>query len=149
MSIGELCNRDVVFTQKDSSVQAAAQLMRTHHIGDLVVVEERDDRRVPIGILTDRDIVIEVIAEKVDMEAVAIGDVMSFDLVTVQEDDDIFDTIELMRTKGIRRVPVVDSQGGLVGILAVDDLIDLVAEMLWDVAGLIVQEQKRERRARP
>lgn len=149
MSIGELCNRDVVFTQKDSSVQAAAQLMRTHHIGDLVVVEERDDRRVPIGILTDRDIVIEIIAEKVDMEAVAIGDVMSFDLVTVQEDDDIFDTIELMRTKGIRRVPVVDSQGGLVGILAVDDLIDLVAEMLWDVAGLIVQEQKRERRARP
>jgi CBS domain-containing protein len=149
MSIGELCNRDVVITQKDSSVQAAAQLMRTHHVGDLVVVEERDDRRVPIGILTDRDIVIEVIAEKVDMETVAIGDVMSFDLVTVQEDDDIFDTIELMRIKGIRRVPVVDSQGGLVGILAVDDLIDVVAEMLWDVAGLIVQEQKRERRARP
>jgi predicted transcriptional regulator len=70
-----------------------------------VVVEERDDRRVPIGILTDRDIVIEVIAEKVDIEAVAIEDVMSFDLITVQEDDDIFDTIELMRTKGIRRVP--------------------------------------------
>jgi CBS domain-containing protein len=149
MSIGELCNRDVVITQKDSSVQAAAQLMRTHHVGDLVVVEERDDRRVPIGILTDRDIVIEVIAEKVDIEAVAIEDVMSFDLITVQEDDDIFDTIELMRTKGIRRVPIVDSQGGLVGILAVDDLIDVVAEMLWDVAGLIVQEQKRERRARP
>ncbi|MFQ5755297.1 MAG: CBS domain-containing protein [Acidiferrobacterales bacterium] len=149
MSIGELCNRDVVITQKDSSVQVAAQLMHTHHVGDLVVVEERDDRRVPIGILTDRDIVIEVIAGKVDMETVAIGDVMSFDLVTVQEDEDIFDTIELMRTKRIRRVPVVDSQGGLVGILAVDDLIDLVAEMLWDVAGLIVQEQKRERRARP
>jgi CBS domain-containing protein len=149
MSIGEFCNRDVVITQKDSSVQAAAQLMRTHHVGDLVVVEERDDRRVPIGILTDRDIVIEVIAEKVDIEAVAIEDVMSFDLITVQEDDDIFDTIELMRTKGIRRVPIVDSQGGLVGILAVDDLIDVVAEMLWDVAGLIVQEQKRERRARP
>jgi CBS domain-containing protein len=74
---------------------------------------------------------------------------MSFDLVTVQEEDDIFDTIERMRTKGVRRVPVVDSQGALVGILSVDDLIDLVAEMLWDVSGLIAQEQKRERRVRP
>jgi CBS domain-containing protein len=123
--------------------------MRTHHVGDLVVIEEQNGRRIPVGIVTDRDIVIEVLAKNINLDAVVIGDVMSFDLVTVQEEDDVFDTIERMRTKGVRRVPVVDSQGGLVGILAVDDLIDLVAELLWDVSGLIAQEQKRERRARP
>jgi CBS domain-containing protein len=118
-------------------------------VGDLVVAEERDGRRVPIGILTDRDIVIEVIAEDVDVGSVAIGDVMSFKLLTAREEDDTFDTIKLMQTKGVRRLPVVDKQGQLVGIVTIDDLIDLLAETLMDVAGLIAYEQKREERIRP
>jgi CBS domain-containing protein len=149
MSIGDICNREVVLVNKDSSVQDAARLMRVHHVGDLVVAEERDGRRIPIGILTDRDIVIEVIAEDVDVGSVAIGDVMSFKLLTAREEDDTFDTIKLMQTKGVRRLPVVDKQGQLVGIVTIDDLIDLLAETLMDVAGLIAYEQKREERIRP
>ncbi len=149
MSIGDICNREVVLVNKDSSVQDAARLMRVHHVGDLVVAEERDGRRIPIGILTDRDIVIEVIAEDVDVGSVAIGDVMSFKLLTASEQDDTFDTIKLMQTKGVRRLPVVDKQGQLVGIVTIDDLIDLLAETLMDVAGLIAYEQKREERIRP
>lgn len=149
MSIGDICNREVVLVNKDSSVQDAARLMRVHHVGDLVVAEERDGRRIPIGILTDRDIVIEVIAEDVDVGSVAIGDVMSFKLLTAREQDDTFDTIKLMQTKGVRRLPVVDKQGQLVGIVTIDDLIDLLAETLMDVAGLIAYEQKREERIRP
>ncbi|MFQ5937951.1 MAG: CBS domain-containing protein [Acidiferrobacterales bacterium] len=149
MSTGKLCNRDVVIVRRDSSVQEAAQLMRTHHVGDLVVVEERDGERVPVGIITDRDIVVEVIAKNVELGAVSIGDVMSFELVTVNEDDDIFDTVKLMRTKGVRRVPVVDKHGVLVGILTVDDLVDALGELMADVTGVILREQKREQRTRP
>ncbi len=149
MSIGDICNREVVLVDKDSSVQDAARLMRAHHVGDLVVVEERDGRRIPIGILTDRDIVIEVIAEDVDVGSVAIGDVMSFKLLTAREEDDTFVTIRWMQTKGVRRLPVVDKQGQLVGIVTIDDLIDLLAETLMNVAGLIAHEQKREERIRP
>jgi CBS domain-containing protein len=149
MPIGDICNREVVIIDKDCSVRDAARLMRAHHVGDLVVAEERDGRRIPIGILTDRDIVIEVIAEDVDVGSVAIGDVMSFKLLTAREEDDTFDTIKSMQTKGVRRLPVVDKQGQLVGIVTIDDLIDLLAETLMDVAGLIAYEQKREERIRP
>lgn len=149
MSIGDICNREVVFVDKDSSVRDAAHLMRTHHVGDLVVVEERDGRRIPIGILTDRDIVIEVIAEDVDLDSVAIGDVMTFKLLTAREEDDTFTTIRWMQTQGVRRLPVVDKEGRLVGIVTIDDLIDLLAETLMDVAGLMAYERKREERIRP
>ncbi len=149
MLVGEFCNRDVVIVDKTSSVRQASQLMRSQHVGDLVVVEERDGQRIPVGIITDRDIVLEVIAKDVDLDAVAIGDVMSFDLTTASEDDAVLETVKLMQAKGVRRVPVVDKRGALVGILAVDDLIELMRELVGDVSSLIVREQKREQRKRP
>ena len=149
MRVGEFCNRDVVIVDKDAQVLEAAQLMRSHHVGDLVVIEERAGKRIPVGIITDRDIVIEVVAKNITLDAVSIGDVMSFELTTVSEDDDIFDTVKLMRTRGIRRVPVVDKQGALVGILAIDDLLGLLEEFVGDVTGVIVREQAREQKVRP
>ncbi len=149
MLVGEYCNRDVVIADKMCSVREASQLMRTQHVGDLIVVEERDGKRIPVGIVTDRDIVLEVIAKDVDLNAVAIGDVMSFELTTASEDDGVLETIKLMQTKGVRRVPVVDKRGALVGILAVDDLIELLQELVADISSLIVREQKREQRKRP
>jgi CBS domain-containing protein len=149
MRVGEFCNRDVVIVDKDAQVLEAAQLMRTHHVGNLVVIEERGGKRIPVGIITDRDIVIEVVAKNITLDAVSIGDVMSFELTTVSEDDDIFDTVKLMRTKGVRRVPVVDKQGALAGILAVDDLLGLLEEFVGDVTGVIVREQAREQKVRP
>jgi CBS domain-containing protein len=149
MLVGEYCNRDVVIVDKECSVREAAQLMRTEHVGDLIVVEEREGKRVAVGIVTDRDIVLEMIAKDVDLNAVAIGDVMSFELATAREDDEILETVKLMRAKGVRRVPVVDKEGALVGILAVDDLIELLQELVADIGGLIAREQKREQRRRP
>lgn len=149
MLVGEYCNRDVVIVDKACSVREAARLMRNQHVGDLIVVEERDGKRIPVGIVTDRDIVLEVIAKDVDLNAVAIGDVMSFELTTASEDDEVLETVKLMRAKGVRRAPVVDKQDALVGILAVDDLIELLQEFVTDIGGLIVREQKREQRKRP
>ena len=106
--------------------------MRDHHVGDVIVVEHKENGRIPVGILTDRDILIGLLAEGIDLNAVTAGDVMSSELITVEEYDDILVTIELMQDKGVRRIPVVNREGGLEGILAVDDMIELFAEELAD-----------------
>lgn len=144
MSAGEYCNRDVVVIDKSESVRQAVDLMRTHHVGDVIVVEKANGSTRPLGILTDRDIVLEILAEDVDLEAVNVGDVMTYELQTVDEDTKLLDAIKVMRTKGIRRLPVVDSQDNLVGILAVDDVLGLIAEQLSDLVGLISRQQAKE-----
>lgn len=148
MSVGEVCNRDVVVVKKSESALDAALLMRRFHVGDLVVIEEEGGQRIPVGIVTDRDIVIEAVAEDVNCRELTVGDIMSTDLVTVNEDEDVIDTVKMMRATGIRRVPVVDGSGVLVGIVTVDDLIELLAEVLDDLTKLIRREQKREQETR-
>lgn len=145
MRVGEYCNREVVISDRNATLVETAKLMRREHVGDVVVVEERGGGRYPIGILTDRDIVVELIAEEVDLAILLVGDCMAYELVTAREEDDLFDTIKRMRDKGIRRLPVVGEGGTLVGILTVDDLIDLVAEQLTDLVKLIGRERNLER----
>jgi CBS domain-containing protein len=148
MTVGEVCNREVVFVLATESVVEAARLMRQHHVGDLVVVEEREGRRVPVGIVTDRDLVLEVLAAEIDPNKLTAGDVMSDELVTAREEDSLFDTIERLRAHGIRRLPVVDREGSLVGILTVDDLIELLAEIVSHLAALLERERMREKARR-
>ena len=148
MSAGEYCNREVVVVSKTEPVSEAISLMRSHHVGDVVVVESTAAGMMPVGILTDRDIVLEILAEGVDLEAVTIGDVMSYELVTVTEDTKLLDTLKLMRDKGVRRIPVVNQQGELEGLLSVDDLLELLAEQLTDIVSLIHKEQSRESKIR-
>lgn len=148
MSVGTLCNRDVVCVSPQTSAAEAARLMRQYHVGNLIVAEERAGKRYPVGIVTDRDLVIEVIAQGVTPDSVTVTDMMSATLITAHENDDLMDTIKRMRTKGIRRVPVVGADGSLAGILSVDDVIDLLAEELTDLARLITREQEREQTRR-
>ncbi len=122
--------------------------MRQYHVGDLIVVEYRENYRIPIGILTDRDIVIELIAEAVDLEKVTVGDVMSFELLTVREQDGIWETLQYMRSKGVRRTPVVDSHGALIGIVSADDMLELLADELNALASIIRREQIKESKSR-
>jgi CBS domain-containing protein len=148
MSVGEFCNREVIVIEKQESVFDAAKLMRHQHVGDVVVIEKQGGRNVPVGMLTDRDIVIEVIAEDVEPASVTIGDIMSQDLLTVGEQDDLLETIKLMRARGIRRMPVVDDEGGLVGILTVDDVLELITEQMSDLVVLVTKERLRESKTR-
>ena len=145
MTLGEICNRNTIFTTRTSSASDAAQLMREEHVGDLVVVDDKSGRRVPVGIVTDRDLVVEILARGVDPKAVTVGDIMGTDLVTARETDDIYDTMQRMRAKGVRRIPVVNAEGTLVGIVAVDDFLDLLAEELTALARVVTREQARER----
>lgn len=148
MLAGEYCNRDVVIVGRKDSIIKAAQLMRKEHVGDVLVVESRNGERIPVGILTDRDIVIEVIAEETPLDSITIEDVMSYKLVTSKEDDDLMTTIKRMRMNGIRRIPIVNQAGGLIGVLSVDDVLDVITEQLMDVDQIIENEQNIERKNR-
>ena len=148
MQVGEACNRNVVIVDRRESVHEATRLMREHHVGDVVVVQNQGAAPVPVGILTDRDIVVELLAPGVDLAQVNIGDVMSPELETCEEGDQLDDAIKRMRAQGVRRMPVTDTAGHLVGILAVDDLLELIAEQLGDLVAVIGREQSRERQIR-
>jgi CBS domain-containing protein len=148
MQAGEFCNREVVIVDRETSILEAAKLMRKLHVGDLVVTDTRDNRQIPVGILTDRDIVIELLAEEIALDKVSVGDAMSYELLCINEQDDLQETIEKMRDHGVRRLPVVDAQGVLVGIVTVDDLLDLIAEQLTDLVRLVGNELVRERARR-
>ena len=144
MPIGEFCNREVVFATRETSIPEAAQLMRQYHVGDLVVVDEVNGKRVPVGIVTDRDIVIEIISQSLDLREFSVGDIMSPQLFSVEEKEGVFETIRLMRAKGIRRMPVVNQEGGLEGIVSADDILDLLAEEMAELAKVAPREQERE-----
>ena len=148
MSIGEICNRDVVVVAKEAAVLEAARLMRQYHVGDLVVIREREGTREPVGLITDRDIVIEVLGEEVDVNTVLVGDIMSNKLLTACEEDGIWETIQRMRIAGVRRVPVVDRHGALQGIVTMDDVFELLADELSQLAKLVTRGQAVERATR-
>lgn len=149
MNIGEICTRSVVFCAPTTSIVEAAHLMREHHVGDLVVVEERNGRRFPVGVVTDRDITVEIVALNVPLDRLAIGDIMTKKLVSVSEAEDAFRALELMRRKSIRRVPVIDRQGALAGIVALDDLLEVLAEELSLMVKLISRQSSQEAQTRP
>lgn len=144
MPIGDVCIRDVVVASKETTAREAARLMSENHVGNLVVVEGIGGQRVPVGIVTDRDIVRNVVAEGLDASLFTLGDLMARDLVTVREDQGVFECMQQMRINGIRRMPVVELTGGLVGIISLDDLIQLLAEEMSELAKVIVREQARE-----
>lgn len=148
MPVGEICNREVVIVTRQTPVIEAARLMRRYHVGDLVVVDELAGRRRPVGIVTDRDIVIEVVAMEVAPESLCVGDIMSTELATVRETEGVFETIRYMRDKGVRRMPVVDRDGWLQGIVTLDDLLALIAEEMGELARLIRREMHREQTTR-
>jgi len=148
MKAGEFCNRDVVTATRETSILDAARLMRDHHVGCLVVVETRGESVEPVGIVTDRDIVLEVIAEGVDLNTVTTGDIMTFALLKVAEADSVFDTAQRMRARGVRRVPVVSAAGALAGIIALDDILQLLSEELSLLSRLTLREAEQEAKKR-
>ena len=148
MNVGEICSRIVVVAERSTSVQQAAKLMRDHHIGALVVTEGGAGARRPVGIVTDRDMVVEVLAAEVDYRTLTVGDIMSERPTTLKETAGLFEIIAQMRNGGVRRLVVVDANEHLLGIVAMDDLIPILAEELSALAQAIRVEQRREAQRR-
>lgn len=148
MKIGEICTRVVTFATKDMPLVEAAKLMRQHHVGSLIVVEEQSRGRVPVGLLTDRDIVVEVLAPGLDYKNLSVGEIMSSRLITARDSDDMLGALRAMRQKGIRRMPVVTESGTLAGIVTLDDLLEILAEQMDDLVDAIAGEQAKEVKGR-
>lgn len=149
MTVGDICTRHVITARPADSVLDVARLMRDKHVGDVVVVGDGLAITRPIGMLTDRDIVVGIVATTPDrLEALRVGDVMTSDVITVGETDPIETAVVAMRSGGVRRLPVVNTHGLLRGILTFDDIIEVMSEELNDLAMVAAREQHRERNAR-
>lgn len=149
MNVGEHCKRAVVSIRDTADVVELAQLMRAEHVGFVIAYQAGDEIRRPVGVVTDRDIVMEVLAKDVDAHSLTVRDIMTRQPLVANESDDLSDALQAMRFAGIRRVPVVDERGALVGIIAIDDAVDLITGLLCDIAGSIRNEQRHEWKARP
>jgi CBS domain-containing protein len=143
MNVSRICSRNAITVRRSDELVKAAQLMREEHIGFLVVVEPdvADGLQRPVGVLTDRDIVITVVARETDPRTLRVGDVMTQPPVTVATSDSVDQALREMRRAGVRRLPVVGQHRELVGILSLDDVLGGVATELQDVAGSVHNEQ--------
>jgi CBS domain-containing protein len=148
MIVGDLCSRDVVTVAAATGLVEAALAMRTRHVGFLVVTGDGAANGIPSGVLTDRDVVVEVVSKGIDPLSLTAGDVMSRDPLVISVDARPEHALKQMRIFGVRRTPVTDAQGRLVGVLALDDLLDWLAGTLADAAGVVRREQRLERQLR-
>ena len=125
--IGKFCTHDVVTVTRETAIVEAATLMRKHHIGALVVIEQTRAGTVPVGVLTDRDVVVEIVAAGLSPATVKVGEVVQRPVVTIEEDAGYAEAVRRMSTNGVRRMPVVDARGKLVGIITIDDILHQLA----------------------
>jgi len=132
----------VITVRPEEDLATAARLMREKHIGYLVVVEPtpQEGGFVPIGVLTDRDIVVSVVAPEIDPRTIRVGDAMTAKPVTVMAEDSVTDTLEQMKRIGVRRLPVVGDYGNLQGVVSLDDILAIMARDLGNLAGAINRE---------
>jgi CBS domain-containing protein len=148
MSIGQVCTSQVVCIERNATVGKAAERMREFHVGTLVVVKGTEDDVIPVGLITDRDIVVGVVAARIDPEEMIVDEVMNPQLVTAQTDDDVYETIQMMSTLGVRRVPVLDHEGRLAGIVSQDDLFAHLSQEMTTLSMLSRRQQITEAVAR-
>ena len=150
MKIREICSRVVVVVEPHTDLREAARLMRDHHVGALVVIEKHDGPTKPVGIVTDRDIVVAVVAaSNVRPESLTVRDVMSTELVLAQDSDGVFEAVERMQDSGTRRLPVVTGDGTLMGIVTLDDVLRMLAGEMTALAIAAQRSVTRETHTRP
>lgn len=151
LELGKLCRRDVVSIHTDEDIAAAARLMREKHVGYLVVIETGGDagtNRV-VGALTDRDIVVAVVARGVDPSSLKVGDVMTRNPLLIGEDCSLDAALSFMRDAGVRRVPVVGAHQEPLGVLSLADVLERMAQQLTNIAASTRNEQRTESLVRP
>jgi predicted transcriptional regulator len=150
MTLGSICKRNVVVAPSNEGIVDTAKRMRMLHVGIVVVVQsDYSGKPVPLGILTDRDIVLSIVASDPEhLQSLTVSDAMSDELVTAREDTGLGDAVTLMQDHGIRRLPVVDQTGALVGIVTMDDIVRFIAREMGQLVTLIDREEQVERRHR-
>ena len=148
MTVGKFCNREVVIAERDTEIRELARLMRNHHVGDVVIVDNREGQTLPVGIVTDRDLVVELLATDLDCEQVTAGDLIGPGLLVALEEESLWEALKTMKGAGVRRLPVVNRDGELEGLLTLDDVLELLAEELVTLSRIPGREQEKETRLR-
>lgn len=144
MNVARIYTRSVVSVPRSSSLQRAAILMRQYHVGALLVTEDEPDGDRAIGIVTDRDLVVQAMAEGIGPEALTVDQVMTPEIAGVPEWADAHEAMVTMRELGVRRLAVTGEGGALTGILSLDDIIDALSVEMSSLAGVIRSERGRE-----
>ncbi len=144
MRIADLSTREAVSTVAGITIRQAAEMMRKHHVGALVVTQPPNGERIPIGFVTDRDIVVAVVAVGINTDALTVGDIMSEELATCSESESIFDAIQTMRDRCVRRLPVINEKGGLAGMLSADEIYSALGTHVRKLNAALTREQIHE-----
>lgn len=147
MLLDNFCTMDVACCSPRITILEAAHLMRRKHTGDLVVIDDAE-RPAPVGILTDRDIVIEVLGKGLDPAVTTVGSIIRTPVVVAQGTEDSSIVLERMRTHGVRRIPVIGTGGKLIGIVTADDMLKRLATEASLLTEVMSQEQNHEARSR-
>lgn len=148
MLLNSICTLDPACCSVRTTALEAAHIMRQKHTGDLVVVDEGEDKAAPLGIITDRDIVVEILGKGLDPAVTPVSTIIRTPVVIANESEDISHALELMRVHGVRRLPVVNHEGTLVGIITADDVLRNLAADASTLVDIVSREQAHEHRAR-
>jgi CBS domain-containing protein len=147
MLVADICTKAVVTCAPEDRLLDAARKMRDQHVGAVVVVEQREGIVVPVGVVTDRDVVVDALVPRLDrITELTVADLSDREVITVNAGVNVDRALEIMSESGVRRAPVVDGRGALVGIVTIDDLIETLAARLIGVVAVIRKQQIRERR---
>lgn len=141
MRVGEICDRHAVIIGRSDSIYHAAVLMREQHANYIVVVEPNGGNNIPVGAISDREIVVDFITQRLDLDAVAVGEVMHAPVLVANENDGVMPTLKRMRHNNVRYIPVVTTNGALFGVLSIENILDMLSEQLDDI-GCIVSRAK-------
>ena len=144
MLLKEICTPEVIYCSSEMNISAAARLMRQKHVGDLLVIDDADGDQTPLGMVTDRDIVIEVLGKELEPASILVRDIMRSPVVVAQSNEDVSQAMERMRMHGVRRLPLMGEDQKLIGIVTVDDLVRQLAADANALAELFDRGQRRE-----
>ena len=142
----DICRMDMVTANERTSLYDVAKLMRQNHIGDVVITRSCKAEEIPIGILTDRDIVVHGIACDIALDEVAAGDLSTQDLVTVEPDADIVDIVRTMNAHAVRRI-VVSGGSAYNGIISFDDILWALSQIVSNLSAVTERQIQREIKA--
>ncbi len=144
MIVSDFCELDVVTVERDVTLFETSKLMRQFHVGYVVVVEDKDDLLTPLGIVTDRDLVVEVMATELDPATITVGDIMQQQLYTLQSHVDLVQCLNAMADVGVRRLPIVSEEGMLIGVATLDEILTKMADLLGSFSQLLQTEKENE-----
>jgi len=148
MLLKTVCTLDVICCRRDTSITEAARLMREHHVGDLVVVDDPEEERIVAGLVTDRDLAVEVIAKGLNPEKTTVAMLLRTPVVVGRDSEDVMEAMQRMQLHGVRRLPVVDALEHVVGVITLDDLLVFNAATAQAIADIVSRGRKREQRTR-